>query len=200
MNVVRDLTGGFLVIVAAGVVAIAQNAARDDGIPLIPKAAEIVSGNPYTPESPSADNPNATAGRESVGGRSEPRAGLSSTVLTGQELASGVVSKDRLSELLAAGSIVLIDARLPGEYGAGHIEGAINIPYEKLPEYYEKLTATVPLDAAIVCYCRSVTCDDSENLVRELKFTGYNNVVLFKGGWDEWSQAADPRTGPPSQE
>ena len=200
MNVVRDLTGGFLVIVAAGVVAIAQNAARDDGIPLIPKAAETVSGNPYTPESPSADNPNATAGRESVGGRSEPRAGLSSTVLTAQELASGVVSKDRLSELLAAGSVVLVDARLPGEYGAGHIEGAINIPYEKLPEYYEKLTATVPLDAAIVCYCRSVTCDDSANFARELEFLGYKNVILYKGGWDEWSQTADPRTGSASQE
>jgi rhodanese-related sulfurtransferase len=200
MNVIRDLTGGFLIIVAAGVVAIAQNAARDDGIPLIPKAAEKVSGNPYTqPSSPTGNTGTPLDERQAADG-SIPGVASSATLPTPEEIASGVVTRDRLEELLAGGGIVLIDARLPGEFEAGHIEGAINIPYEKLPEYYERLTATVPLDATIVCYCQSPTCDDSPNLARELEFLGYKNLILYMGGWDEWSRTADPRTGSASRE
>ncbi len=102
------------------------------------------------------------------------------------------MSRERLRELLEGGGIVVIDARAAGEYETGHIAGAINVPYEGLAEHYDRLSQKVPLDATVVCYCRSVTCDDSENLAREMKFMGYRNVVTYKGGWDEWSQAGYP--------
>ena len=102
---------------------------------------------------------------------------------------------EKLAGLLETGSVYLLDARFPDEYDAGHIDGAINVPYEKLPEYYDKLTRAVPLDGVVVCYCQSVTCEDSENLARELKFIGYKTVLRYKGGWDEWSQPSDSRTG-----
>lgn len=192
MNVFRDLSGGILIIIAGGVIAIAQNALRSDGIPLIPKAASDVSGKPYTAEP-------SSAGQTSTERRADPaRPGggePAGAPVTADELASGTISKERLSGLLARGAVYLIDARLPGEYEAGHIDGAINIPYEKLPEYYDKLTGAVPLDAVVVCYCQSVTCEDSENLARELKFIGYRNVLRYEGGWDEWLQTGDPHTG-----
>lgn len=194
MNVFRDLSGGILIIVAAGVIAIVQNAARKDGIPLIPKAPTEVSGKPYTQESSSAGRPASTT---EPGSEPAPSGGADPAVtpLTADELASGVVTKERLTELLAGGAVYLIDARLPGEYEAGHIEDAINVPYEKLPEYYDKLTAAVPREAVVVCYCQSVTCEDSENLARELTFIGYKNVLRYTGGWDEWSRTGDPQAG-----
>jgi rhodanese-related sulfurtransferase len=38
------------------------------------------------------------------------------------------VAPVELSELLAAGSVTLVDVREPDEFAAGHIEGAINMP------------------------------------------------------------------------
>jgi rhodanese-related sulfurtransferase len=186
MEFVRNLIGGVLVIFVAGVIAIAQNAVRDDRIPLIPKSPAQVSEKPYTTDSvPDSQAP--LAGVKPASGEDSPRGNL-----TGEELADGVVSRERLSELLKGGGIVVIDARAAEEYESGHIPGAINAPYEGLSEHYNELTRNLPLDAMVVCYCRSVTCDDSENLARELKFMGYRYVVTYRGGWDDWSQAGYP--------
>jgi len=189
MAFVKNLMGGILIIFAAGIIAIAQNAVRDDGIPLIPKSAARVSENPYTAAAVPEDRTPAT-------GTGPGSSDVSSQeLLTDEELARGEVSKERLKELLEAGRIVLIDARAAEEYEAGHIASAISFPYEDLAERHGELTRSVPSDAMVVCYCRSVTCDDSENLARELKFMGYEHVVTYKGGWDEWSQAGYPAEG-----
>lgn len=180
--------GGVLVIVVAGVIGLAQNAARDDRIPLIPTDPASVSEKPYTP--PSAQDHSATApaiGNDDTAGKGEP-----SALFTDEELASGKVSLERMKELVEKGRIVIIDARAAQEYATGHIAGAISVPYEELTDHYNKVTQTVPLDATVVCYCRSVTCDDSENLARELRFMGYRHVATYQGGWDEWSQAGYP--------
>jgi rhodanese-related sulfurtransferase len=188
MKFVQDLMGGILVIFAAGVIAIAQNAVRDDKIPWIPKNPALVSEKSYTPPPSSHGSaPAPPAGAGVPAGE-----GSSPALLSDGELASGEVSRERMRELLEGGGIVVIDARAAGEYEAGHIAGAINLPYEGLAEHYDRLSQKVPLAATVVCYCRSVTCDDSENLAREMKFMGYRNVVTYKGGWDEWSQAGYP--------
>jgi len=194
MKFVENLMGGILIILAAGVIAIAQNAVRDDKIPLIPKVPAPVSEKPYTSRSPSESS--APAPVQSVGGVVPVGEGTPPVLLTDEELASGEVSRERLKGLLEGGRIVLIDARAAGEYETGHIAGAISVPYQALAEHYDGLIQKVPLDAVIVCYCRSVTCDDSENLAREMKFMGHKNVVTYKGGWDEWSQAGYPMESP----
>lgn len=190
MKFVEDLMGGFLIILAAGVIAIAQNAVRDDKIPLVPKAPASVSEKPYT--SPSSSENSVPAPKQSGGAVDRIGKGATPVLLTEEELASGEVSRERVKGLLEGGRIVLIDARAAGEYETGHIAGAISVPYEALAEHYDGLMQRAPLDAMVVCYCRSVTCEDSENLARELKFMGYRNVVTYKGGWDEWSQAGYP--------
>jgi rhodanese-related sulfurtransferase len=50
---------------------------------------------------------------------------------------------------------VLIDARMPDEYQAGHIPGAINIPAEKM----KAEAARLPKDksAPIIFYCRGMS-------------------------------------------
>ncbi len=48
--------------------------------------------------------------------------------------------------------VVIVDARTTGEYAAGHIPKAINIPYEKFPtiEQYLLKDKKVP----VIFYCR----------------------------------------------
>lgn len=48
---------------------------------------------------------------------------------------------------------VLIDARSPEEYSAGHVQGAINIPFDQLEHYQSQLPDQ--RTEALVLYCRS---------------------------------------------
>ena len=76
---------------------------------------------------------------------------------------------------------VILDARRPDEYAAGHIPGAINVANEtigtaEIPELPDK-------DQLILVYCRSGrrSKEASEKLVR----LGYTNIVEF-GGILDW--------------
>lgn len=193
MSFVKDLLGGLLVTVVAGAVALAQNAVRKDGIPFVPRTAATVVGKSEVPGS-SAPYGGPAYGEPAGRGADEDPGTLeaASGALTAEEIASGRISRDRLRTLLDEGAVVLIDARTAREYEAGHIAGAISVPFENFADHYRKLDETVPFGSAIVCYCQSETCDDSENLARELKFMGYQKVLLYKGGWDEWSLAGYP--------
>jgi phage shock protein E len=46
---------------------------------------------------------------------------------------------------------ILVDVRTPGEFAAGHIDGAINVPLQTLPGGAEAIDAERP----VVVYCRS---------------------------------------------
>lgn len=47
--------------------------------------------------------------------------------------------------------LVVLDVRTPEEYAAGHVPGAVNIPYDQLAQ---RLT-DVPKDKDVVLYCQS---------------------------------------------
>lgn len=70
--------------------------------------------------------------------------------------------------------IVLIDVRTPEEYNAGHILGAINIPYDTIAE----LITDVPKDSQIVLYCRSGR--RSGIAADVLKEMGYTKILDYK--------------------
>jgi phage shock protein E len=49
--------------------------------------------------------------------------------------------------------LVYVDVRTPGEFAAGHVEGAIHIPYTELATRWAELDAY--RDSDIVLYCRT---------------------------------------------
>ena len=51
-------------------------------------------------------------------------------------------------------SNVVIDVRTPQEFASGHVDGAINIPYDTITPKLPAL-ATIGKDENIVLYCRS---------------------------------------------
>ena len=93
----------------------------------------------------------------------------------------------------------IIDARTAHEYAEGHIPGALNVPYDEFVDYYADLIDRVPMDATVIAYCKSVTCDLSDLLAQELKLAGYERVLLYRGGWDEWTEAGFPAAVGPSE-
>lgn len=97
---------------------------------------------------------------------------------------------------------VLIDARRLDEYQAGHIPGAINIPFTanasadgpktwlsstELRTLYE--SAGVTPDRRIIPYC--TTGVRSAATYFTLRLLGYENVSLFTGSFKEWSSDPD---------
>lgn len=53
-----------------------------------------------------------------------------------------------------AKTAVVIDVRTPAEYAAGHVEGAVNIPYEQIAAGIRAVPGASK-DQAMLLYCRS---------------------------------------------
>jgi phage shock protein E len=69
---------------------------------------------------------------------------------------------------------IIIDARDPSEFAAGHIDGALNIPPQELLSGSGQLQS-VPKDAEIIVYCR--TGSRSSASIQVLKRMGYTKLV-----------------------
>ncbi len=90
-----------------------------------------------------------------------------------------------------------IDARSPELYQKGHIEGARLLHfYEQnqfLPEIETAIAELQPV--ALVIYCKGKDCTDSHFLAEDLQARGYDNIFVYKDGFDDWYRAGYPIAG-----
>lgn len=181
----KHLAGGAALIILALLVGLLHNAIRSDKMELIPSIALAQAISTNTPAESTG-----TAAEDTTVVDSE----MNSTSAEGKaaEAVRGVVPLEKAKALHDSGTAVFMDAREEEAYNDGHIPGAMNVPYDKLPKYYETITSTIANDQIIICYCWGPTCDFSDNLASELAMMGYKNVVVFKGGWDAWQEAGYP--------
>lgn len=93
---------------------------------------------------------------------------------------------DAFKEILATGEAVLVDVRTPGEYEAGHIEGAINVPLDTIAQNLDKF----PTDKPVLVYCASG--HRAGMATSALRILGYSNVRAHSPGWKGWTAAAEP--------
>ena len=93
------------------------------------------------------------------------------------------ISANDASDGLSSGSSVqFVDVRQPGEYGAGHAKGAINVPLNSLPANIDKLDPEMP--TYVICqtgYRSSLATSMLENA----GFRLVNNVAGGTTGWIE---------------
>ncbi len=80
--------------------------------------------------------------------------------------------------------ILVVDVRPENEYASGHIENAINIPYEDLESRINEL----PKDKEIVAYCRGPYCLLARESVKKFTDQGYKARRLQEG-YTQWKQA-----------
>jgi len=92
---------------------------------------------------------------------------------------------EKVRQIFAQGGAIFIDTRAFEEYLAGHIVGAVAIPYE---EFQSDLMMISELDRTVllVTYCDGSDCQSSIDLAVRLNELGFNNVWFYFGGWKEW--------------
>lgn len=90
----------------------------------------------------------------------------------------------------ALSDALLLDVREPGEFEAGRLPGAINIPRGVLEFKIGDHPQLSKKDADILIYCK--TSGRAALAAMNLKRIGYTNVRSIHGGFDAWTQAGLP--------
>ncbi|SDF41090.1 Rhodanese-related sulfurtransferase [Limimonas halophila] len=85
----------------------------------------------------------------------------------------------------------IIDSRKPGDYKAGHIETATNLPNtetnaETLSEHLASKSTPV------LFYCNGVKCGRAADAVKTAVNAGYENVYYYALGMAEWKKKGLP--------
>ncbi len=91
-------------------------------------------------------------------------------------------------------SVVIIDARTPLFFKAGHIPRAINVSRKEFARDFARETATLRKGTTqrLVVYCSDEDCEDALLVARDLIRAGLQQVHVFKGGWKQWQEAGLP--------
>lgn len=85
-------------------------------------------------------------------------------------------------------SLIILDVRTPEEYAAGHVPGAINIPYTHLPARISELPGAADKD--IVFYC--VTGVRAERAVSRFRENGFTRLLHLDGDMTQWREKQRP--------
>lgn len=105
-----------------------------------------------------------------------------------------IVSARQVRQLVSQGQALLLDARTPAEYEAGHLPGAILMPVDFLYDY-EKQINDLPKGRWLICYCDGPPCDLGELLAQELLLRDFQKVAVYQDGLSDWKKSYSVATG-----
>jgi phage shock protein E len=91
-------------------------------------------------------------------------------------------------------SMIVVDVRTPEEFAAGHVPGAINIPYTDLPAGLEKVTQGG--DPQIVLYCE--TGRRAGIAADTLGKAGFRRLLHLDGDMKQWREQQRPTEQQPN--
>ncbi len=108
----------------------------------------------------------------------------------GNEVELSSIEFRNLNTVSASENVLIIDARPAVFYELGHIPNAISLPLMDFESSYEKINKEYNLKKfkQIIVYCADRDCDDSDKLAKKLQSKGLDNIVVYKGGWQEWEK------------
>jgi rhodanese-related sulfurtransferase len=112
---------------------------------------------------------------------------VQSAAVSNLEMITLAAAKD----LFTSSNTVFIDARHEFDYQAGHIRGAVNLPLKMFDAQSARLN-NILKDKLLIIYCDGAECNSSIELAVKLTESGFTNVKVFFGGWQEWSSAKLP--------
>jgi rhodanese-related sulfurtransferase len=98
------------------------------------------------------------------------------------------VTPAQATHLINREDALVVDVRDPGEYGAGHILGAKNVPLARIDDGASDLGKRK--DRPLILYCD--TANRSGKALGALKKQGFTRVANLSGGISAWQQAGLP--------
>ena len=101
------------------------------------------------------------------------------------------IETEQLRQRIGSSNPPLLLEALPERYFAQkHLPGALLFPHDQVA----KLAPIVAPDmnAEIVVYCASRTCQNSRIAAQHLAGLGYRNVAVYEGGKVEWEESGMP--------
>ncbi len=97
------------------------------------------------------------------------------------------ITREVLKRMIDSGTdLVLIDARGHESHAKEHIPGAISIPSDHIGEHILK---EFQKGRTYVTYCSGWKCEASTVAAQKLNKFGFNKVLEFKGGLEDWKAA-----------
>ena len=98
------------------------------------------------------------------------------------------VSTARAVELINREDALVLDVRDAGDYGAGHILGAKNVPLARIEEGGGEIGKRK--DRPVIVYCEGT--ESSAKAMGALKKQGFSKAFNLSGGLNAWQQAGLP--------
>ena len=87
--------------------------------------------------------------------------------------------------------VVVLDVRTPGEFGEGHVAGAVNLSIAGVPlKQFDEQVGKLDKDKTYLVHCaRGVR---SAAAVSRMQKLGFQHLLDYSGGMDEWRKAGKP--------
>jgi rhodanese-related sulfurtransferase len=99
----------------------------------------------------------------------------------------------QVQPLLAAGKVVLVDARAKATYELGHIPGAVSLPSNSSAAEFQAFAKAHPPTTAVVSYCGSESCHASRQTLDALiRVGGFTQASDMPGGYAEFLATPAP--------
>ncbi|GHT27456.1 hypothetical protein FACS18942_06810 [Planctomycetales bacterium] len=96
------------------------------------------------------------------------------------------ISLDEMKSIVAANSVPIFDARYARDFKHGSIPRAKNMAIDSSITERQNLLNGIEKNRRIAVFCQSSGCGYADEVAQFLKFNGYSNVVLYRGGYREW--------------
>jgi len=102
------------------------------------------------------------------------------------------VSPHELLQLMEADAdIIVLDVRSRDEHAAGHIAGAVNIPYTEIAYRLDELAAYRDKHVVVCCWAGG-RADIAKQVLRE---AGFTSLLDLRGHMAEWQRLGYPVEG-----
>ena len=99
-----------------------------------------------------------------------------------------IVSWSEVQHFVSNADAIVVDARPKWSFDAGHIPGAVSLPFSFTTVEPEKLFASqYRRDRHLIIYCGNVDCERSEYLAKKLRDQfQFSHLWLYEAGYDDF--------------